>query len=98
MIGTLARRISSAASARTRLDPTRNFCLGVLPDTIDRDSESFASNSKVMVGLISQLHSHIHQVSLLFLDSRCLYICMYNIDCVCSYFVRMLDFYFFIRI
>ncbi|KAL2477265.1 Methylcrotonoyl-CoA carboxylase beta chain [Forsythia ovata] len=62
MLGILARRISSSAPAPSRLIPTRNSCLGVLPDTLDRVSDSFASNSKVMDRLISQLQSHIHQV------------------------------------
>lgn len=41
----------------------RSFCcLGVLPDTIDRSSESFLKNSQVMEGIISQLHSNIQKV------------------------------------
>ncbi|KAK6136910.1 hypothetical protein DH2020_029355 [Rehmannia glutinosa] len=71
MLRTLARRISSSASSRSisrwrypnsPTDPTRHFCSGILPDTVDRSSESFARNSEAMEGLISQLHSHIQQV------------------------------------
>ncbi|KAI3445976.1 hypothetical protein Pfo_002641 [Paulownia fortunei] len=72
MLRNLARRISSSsASSRSNsgrryptlpADPTRHLCSGVLPDTLDRSSESFARNSEAMEGLISQLHSHIQQV------------------------------------
>ncbi|GFZ19579.1 3-methylcrotonyl-CoA carboxylase [Actinidia rufa] len=44
------------------LHTRRNFGLGVLPDDLDRSSESFARNSETMDGLISDLHSHIHKV------------------------------------
>ncbi|KAK6135705.1 hypothetical protein DH2020_030544 [Rehmannia glutinosa] len=71
MLGTLARRISPSASSlsisrwrypNSPADPTRHFCSGILPDTLDRSSESFVRNSEAMEGLISQLHSHIQQV------------------------------------
>ncbi|XP_057501882.1 methylcrotonoyl-CoA carboxylase beta chain, mitochondrial [Actinidia eriantha] len=44
------------------LHTRRHFGLGVLPDDLDRSSESFARNSETMDGLISDLHSHIHKV------------------------------------
>ncbi|KAK4437891.1 Methylcrotonoyl-CoA carboxylase beta chain, mitochondrial [Sesamum alatum] len=71
MLRNLARRISSSASSRSiyrrcypnlPADPTRCLCTSVLPDTLDRSSESFARNSEAMESLISQLHSHIQQV------------------------------------
>ncbi|KAL3538870.1 hypothetical protein ACH5RR_002236 [Cinchona calisaya] len=40
----------------------RSFCSGVLPDSIDRNSESFAHNSQAMEAIISQLQSNIHKV------------------------------------
>lgn len=40
----------------------RDYSFGILPDGIDRSSESFQRNSKIMEGLISQLHSHIDKV------------------------------------
>ncbi|GER56623.1 methylcrotonyl-CoA carboxylase beta chain family protein [Striga asiatica] len=69
MLRSLARRISSSASSRSLSrrsspgsDPTRAFCSSILPDTLDRGSESFARNSEAMEGVISQLHSHILKV------------------------------------
>ncbi|KAL6546106.1 hypothetical protein OROGR_009980 [Orobanche gracilis] len=71
MLRSLTRRISSSTSSpsisRRRYpippdDPSRCFCSSILPDTLDRSSESFVLNSEVMKGLISQLHSHIQQV------------------------------------
>ncbi|KAF7144358.1 hypothetical protein RHSIM_Rhsim05G0085900 [Rhododendron simsii] len=44
------------------LQTRRPFCLGVLPDSLDRSSESFARNSKVMDQIISDLQSHIQKV------------------------------------
>ncbi|PSS19201.1 Methylcrotonoyl-CoA carboxylase beta chain like [Actinidia chinensis var. chinensis] len=44
------------------LHTRRHFGLGVLPDDLDRSSESFARNSETMDGLISDLHSHSHKV------------------------------------
>ncbi|PIA46267.1 hypothetical protein AQUCO_01500050v1 [Aquilegia coerulea] len=52
--------ISSIAST-TPLQ-RRNFCLGVLPDTLDRNTDAFVSNSETMEGVMSQLHSHINKV------------------------------------
>ncbi|KAJ4836339.1 hypothetical protein Tsubulata_007301 [Turnera subulata] len=46
----------------TRLLQRREFCLGVLPDGLDRNSEAFEQNSKAMEGLVSQLQSHISKV------------------------------------
>ncbi|CAK9181230.1 unnamed protein product [Ilex paraguariensis] len=73
MIGALARRSASASSSsiscRNNLNAItsiynrrRDFCVGVLPDGVDRNSDSFASNSKVMDGLLSQLQSYINKV------------------------------------
>ncbi|EYU37666.1 hypothetical protein ABFS82_02G035400 [Erythranthe guttata] len=72
MFRNLAVRISSSASSRSisrRLrhpncpaDPTRSLCSSILPDTLDRSSESFARNSAAMEGIISQLHSRIEKV------------------------------------
>ncbi|XP_073270699.1 methylcrotonoyl-CoA carboxylase beta chain, mitochondrial [Primulina huaijiensis] len=67
MLSKFVRKISSSASGRwgypeSIADPTRNFCSGILPDTLDRSSDLFASNSAVMEGLVSQLHSNIQQV------------------------------------
>ncbi|GFP84579.1 methylcrotonoyl-coa carboxylase beta chain mitochondrial [Phtheirospermum japonicum] len=70
MLRSLARGVSSPASSRSisrwrypnsPVDPARSFCSSILPDTLDRSSESFVRNSEAMEGLISQLHSHIHQ-------------------------------------
>ncbi|XP_057966294.1 methylcrotonoyl-CoA carboxylase beta chain, mitochondrial [Malania oleifera] len=40
----------------------RGFCLGILPDGVDRSSDAYARNSEAMEGLISQLQSHIRKV------------------------------------
>ncbi|KAL3614218.1 hypothetical protein CASFOL_042292 [Castilleja foliolosa] len=70
MLRSLARGASSSASCRlvsrwrypnSPTDQTRSFCSSILPDTLDRSSESFVRNSEAMEGLISQLHSHINQ-------------------------------------
>ncbi|XP_043709820.1 methylcrotonoyl-CoA carboxylase beta chain, mitochondrial isoform X2 [Telopea speciosissima] len=61
-----AKRASSSITlGRSRvnlLQITREYCLGVLPDGIDRNSDTFLRNSKAMDELISQLHSHINKV------------------------------------
>ncbi|XP_075520974.1 methylcrotonoyl-CoA carboxylase beta chain, mitochondrial [Primulina tabacum] len=67
MLSKLVRKISSSASGRwgypeSIADPTRSFCSGILSDTLDRSSDLFASNSAIMEGLVSQLHSNIQQV------------------------------------
>ncbi|KAL7118979.1 hypothetical protein ACP275_02G034800 [Erythranthe tilingii] len=72
MLRNLAVRISSSASSRSisrrrgnqnfPADPTRSLCSSILPDTLDRSSESFARNSAAMEGIISQLHSRIEKV------------------------------------
>lgn len=46
----------------TTLIPTRNSSIGILHDTLDRNSDSYTRNSKVMDELVSQLHSHILKV------------------------------------
>ncbi|XP_028798597.1 methylcrotonoyl-CoA carboxylase beta chain, mitochondrial-like [Neltuma alba] len=40
----------------------RGFCLGVLTDGVDRNSEAFATNSNSMADLISELQSHVAKV------------------------------------
>lgn len=46
----------------TTLISTRNSSIGILHDTLDRNSDSHTRNSKVMDELVSQLHSHILKV------------------------------------
>lgn len=41
---------------------TRNCSTGILPDTLDRSSDSYSRNSKLMDELVSNLHSHILKV------------------------------------
>ncbi|XP_011000615.1 PREDICTED: methylcrotonoyl-CoA carboxylase beta chain, mitochondrial isoform X1 [Populus euphratica] len=68
MLRNLARKAVSATSNPWRTSKSihflqkRDFCLGVLPDGVGRNSEAFAQNSKAMEGLISQLQSHINKV------------------------------------
>ncbi|XP_018817860.1 methylcrotonoyl-CoA carboxylase beta chain, mitochondrial [Juglans regia] len=68
MLRILARRAASASSALNSHPwiahslKTRPFCLGVLPNGIDRTSEPFARNSDAMDDLISDLQSHITKV------------------------------------
>lgn len=68
MLRNLARKAGSATSNPWRSSKSiqllqkRDFCLGVLPDGVGRNSEAFAQNSKAMEGLISQLQSHINKV------------------------------------
>lgn len=40
----------------------RYFCIGVLSDTVDRQSDAYSTNSKVMETYISELQSHINKV------------------------------------
>ncbi|KAK6916436.1 Acetyl-CoA carboxylase [Dillenia turbinata] len=66
MIRAVSSRLKSASS-NSWLRPISfsqrsNFCSGVLPDGVDRSSEAFSNNSKVMQGLLSQLQSHISKV------------------------------------
>ncbi|KAK4258773.1 hypothetical protein QN277_005183 [Acacia crassicarpa] len=42
----------------------RGFCLGVLPDGVDRNSEAFATNSNSLAELISELQSQVAKVLL----------------------------------
>ncbi|XP_050262802.1 methylcrotonoyl-CoA carboxylase beta chain, mitochondrial [Quercus robur] len=66
MLRVLARRASCWGSRNPWMlaQPRRDFCLGlgVLPDSIDRTSDSFTRNSKAMDELISDLQSHIAKV------------------------------------
>lgn len=41
----------------------KGFCVGVLPDGVDRNSEAFSSNSIAMEGILSELRSHIKKVN-----------------------------------
>ncbi|KAL0891490.1 hypothetical protein Bca101_015473 [Brassica carinata] len=40
----------------------KGFCVGVLPDGVDKKSEAFSSNSIAMEGILSELRSHITKV------------------------------------
>ncbi|XP_016458523.2 methylcrotonoyl-CoA carboxylase beta chain, mitochondrial isoform X1 [Nicotiana tabacum] len=67
MLRIWTRRLASECSIPYRIYPgsfisTRNSSIGILPDTLDRSSESYSRNSKVMDELVSQLHSHIQKV------------------------------------
>ncbi|XP_010530770.1 PREDICTED: methylcrotonoyl-CoA carboxylase beta chain, mitochondrial [Tarenaya hassleriana] len=77
MLRILGRRAVSASGEltnlhqwqRSRQDPfrvfhglQRGFCLGVLPDGVDRNSEAFSRNSVAMEGILSELRSHINKV------------------------------------
>ena len=89
MIRLLARRATSVCSnlcenscrgSTVQLLTRRGFCFGVLPDGVDRNSEVFATNSKAMEDLISELQSHVKKVSFslyfsLSLFSLCIYVC-----------------------
>ncbi|XP_004230774.1 methylcrotonoyl-CoA carboxylase beta chain, mitochondrial [Solanum lycopersicum] len=61
------RRLASQCLIPWRMYPTtlistRNSSSGILHDTLDRNSDSYTRNSKVMDELVSQLHSHILKV------------------------------------
>ncbi|KAH0733458.1 hypothetical protein KY289_004646 [Solanum tuberosum] len=61
------RRLASQCLIPWRMYPTtlistRNSSIGILHDTLDRNSDSHTRNSKVMDELVSQLHSHILKV------------------------------------
>ncbi|KAG5625165.1 hypothetical protein H5410_010383 [Solanum commersonii] len=61
------RRLASQCLIPWRMYPTtlistRNSSIGILHDTLDRNSDSHTQNSKVMDELVSQLHSHILKV------------------------------------
>ena len=66
MLRVLARRAGCWGSLNPWMiaQPRRDFCLGlgVLPDSIDRTSDSFTRNSNAMDELISDLQSHITKV------------------------------------
>ncbi|XP_031282311.1 methylcrotonoyl-CoA carboxylase beta chain, mitochondrial [Pistacia vera] len=65
MLRALARRTSASvlnSNSFELLQRRQLCCLNVLPDGLDRNSEAFVSNSKVMEGLVTQLHSHIEKV------------------------------------
>ncbi|KAK7252034.1 hypothetical protein RIF29_35718 [Crotalaria pallida] len=69
MLGLVGRRKTSwifsnllqtcSAASITR---TRGMCLGVLPDSLDRNSQLFDANSDAMTHLISDLQSHVNKV------------------------------------
>ncbi|XP_042514479.1 methylcrotonoyl-CoA carboxylase beta chain, mitochondrial-like isoform X2 [Macadamia integrifolia] len=60
----LAKRASWFIEERSSVNllQIRKYCLGVLPDGIDRNSDAFRRNCEAMDGLISQLQSHIDKV------------------------------------
>ncbi|KAJ8572363.1 hypothetical protein K7X08_008874 [Anisodus acutangulus] len=67
MLRIWTRKLASESLIPWRIYPgtlisTRNSTMGILPDTLDRSSESYSRNSKVMDELVSQLHSHIVKV------------------------------------
>ncbi|XP_022135841.1 methylcrotonoyl-CoA carboxylase beta chain, mitochondrial [Momordica charantia] len=74
MLRTFARRAASSSSSafasnswisispQVLLPKKREFCLGVLPDGVDRSSDAFARNSKAMDAFISDLRSHIDKI------------------------------------
>ncbi|KAL9671841.1 hypothetical protein QQ045_009414 [Rhodiola kirilowii] len=72
MLRALAKRTVSVAAAssgrsswqnkRFMLRQTRAMSIGILPDGVDRTSEAFESNSKVMEGLNSKLKYNIEKV------------------------------------
>ncbi|KAJ7946060.1 methylcrotonoyl-CoA carboxylase beta chain, mitochondrial [Quillaja saponaria] len=71
MLWVLARRAASASSNlhwsswrgnQIQLLCRRDFCLGVLADGVDRNSEAFGRNSTTMEGLISELQSQVYKV------------------------------------
>ncbi|KAF8406310.1 hypothetical protein HHK36_008396 [Tetracentron sinense] len=64
MFRVLARRATSSIPWRNPIWVLqgRDFCLGVLPDGVDRSSDAFLRNSKAMEGFISQLQTHIDKV------------------------------------
>ncbi|XWS54796.1 hypothetical protein CRYUN_Cryun10bG0119900 [Craigia yunnanensis] len=41
---------------------TKHFSIGLLPDAVDRNSDTFAQNSDAMKRLLSELQSHINKV------------------------------------
>lgn len=51
-------KLSPSSILQTR----RHMCLGVLPDGVDRNSDAFVGNSKLMQDLLSQLHSNIKKL------------------------------------
>lgn len=55
----------------------KGFCVGVLPDGVDRKSEAFSSNSIAMEGILSELRSHITKVNneLIYLSNDDMYVC-----------------------
>ncbi|KAA0031303.1 methylcrotonoyl-CoA carboxylase beta chain [Cucumis melo var. makuwa] len=75
MLRTFAKRAASSSSSSSfpsnswlssfpqlLLLRKREFCSAVLPDGVDRSSDTFARNSGAMDGFISELRSHINKV------------------------------------
>lgn len=58
----MKRTASALKSNSFHVNQRRQFCVGVLPDGLDRNSEAFVKNSQVMGGLISELQTHIDKV------------------------------------
>lgn len=57
-------------SSPSALQSKRDLCLGIIPDSIDRNSDTFMDNSQLMQDLLSQLRSNINKVSLSLFDAR----------------------------
>ncbi|XP_021717696.1 methylcrotonoyl-CoA carboxylase beta chain, mitochondrial-like [Chenopodium quinoa] len=65
MLGFIRRNSSTTKSTlylNSWLQTRRGFCLGVLPNDVDRNSDTFTRNSKLMQDLLSQLQSNINKV------------------------------------
>ncbi|XP_010269612.1 PREDICTED: methylcrotonoyl-CoA carboxylase beta chain, mitochondrial [Nelumbo nucifera] len=64
MLRVLAKRASSSIrwTIPNLILQRREFCLGVLPDGVDRNSDVYINNSKAMDQLISELRFHMDKV------------------------------------
>ncbi|KAJ9705048.1 hypothetical protein PVL29_003206 [Vitis rotundifolia] len=64
MLRVLGRRASTSHQWRNPVSLLQKcqFCIGVLPDGVDRQSPSFSQNSAIMNDYISQLKSHVQKV------------------------------------
>ncbi|KAF3679986.1 Methylcrotonoyl-CoA carboxylase beta chain, mitochondrial [Capsicum chinense] len=68
MLRIWTRKLASQCSIPWRmmypgtLISTRNCSISILSDTLDRSSDTYSRNSKIMDELVSQLHSHILKV------------------------------------
>ncbi|WJZ83879.1 hypothetical protein VitviT2T_003523 [Vitis vinifera] len=64
MLRVLGRRASTSHQWRNPVSLLQKcqFCIGVLPDGVDRQSPSFSQNSAIMNDYISELKSHVQKV------------------------------------